>query len=67
MSNPWKQMTPMLKKYGYTEEQINEMTFDELFEILAQNDQKRTRILQEYSKNSQITRRYSNNIRKNGK
>ena len=31
-------MTPMLKKYGYTEEQINEMTFDELFEILAQDE-----------------------------
>ena len=38
MSNPWKQMTPMLKKYGYTAEQINEMTMEELFEILAQDE-----------------------------
>ena len=38
MSNPWKQMTPMLKKYGYTTEQINEMTMNELFEILAQDE-----------------------------
>ena len=41
MSNPWKQMTPMLKKYGYTEEQINEMTMAELIElseIIAQDD-----------------------------
>ena len=40
MSNPWIQMTPMLKKYGYTEEQINEMTMEELFEILAQDVRK---------------------------
>ena len=40
MSNPWKQMTPMLKKYGYTEEQINEMTMAELFEIISQDEQK---------------------------
>ena len=40
MSNPWKQMTPMLKKHGYTEEQINEMTLDELYEILAQDEQR---------------------------
>ena len=38
MSNPWKQMTPMLKKYGYTEEQIEEMTLNELSEILAQDE-----------------------------
>ena len=38
MSNPWKEMTPMLKKYGYTEEQIEEMTLDELAEILAQDE-----------------------------
>ena len=38
MSNPWKEMTPMLKKYGYTEEQIEEMTLDELYEILSQNE-----------------------------
>jgi broad-specificity NMP kinase len=38
MSNPWKQMTPMLKKHGYTEEQIAEMTMAELFEIIAQNE-----------------------------
>ena len=38
MSNPWTKMTPMLKNYGYTEEQINEMTMDELFEILAQDE-----------------------------
>ena len=31
-------MTPMLKKYGYTEEQIEEMTLAELFEILAQDE-----------------------------
>ena len=38
MSNPWTQMTLMLKKYGYTEEQINEMTMAELFEIIAQDE-----------------------------
>ena len=38
MNNPWKQMKPMLKKYGYTEEQINEMTMEELFEILGQDE-----------------------------
>ena len=38
MSNPWKQMTPMLTKYGYTKEQINEMTMAELFEIIAQDE-----------------------------
>ena len=38
MSNPWKEMTPMLKKHGYTEEQINEMTMEELFEILAHDE-----------------------------
>ena len=38
MNNPWKQMEPMLKKYGYTEEQINEMTMEELFEILGQDE-----------------------------
>ena len=38
MSNPWKEMTPMLKKYVYTEEQIEEMTMAELFEILAQDE-----------------------------
>jgi hypothetical protein len=38
MSNPWKQMTPMLKQYGYTQEQINEITMVELFEILAQDE-----------------------------
>ena len=38
MSNPWKEMTPMLKKYGYTEEQIEEMTLSELSEILAQDE-----------------------------
>ena len=38
MSNPWTEMTPMLKKYGYTEEQIEEMTMAELFEIKAQDD-----------------------------
>ena len=31
-------MTPMLKKYGYTEEQIEEMTMAELFEIIAQDE-----------------------------
>ena len=31
-------MTPMLKQYGYTQEQINEMTLIELFEILAQDE-----------------------------
>ena len=40
MNNPWTQMTPMLKKYGYTEEQIEEMTLDELYEILSQDEQK---------------------------
>jgi hypothetical protein len=38
MNNPWIQMTPMLKLHGYTEEQINEMTMVELFEILAQDE-----------------------------
>ena len=38
MNNPWKEMTPMLKKYGYTEEEIEEMTLAELFEILAQDE-----------------------------
>jgi len=38
MNNPWTEMTPMLKKYGYTEEQIEEMTLAELFEILAQDE-----------------------------
>ena len=38
MSNPWTQMTPMLKKHVYTEEQINEMTMAELFEILGQDE-----------------------------
>ena len=38
MSKPWEQMTPMLKKYGYTEEQIEEMTLDELYEILEQDE-----------------------------
>ena len=38
MSNHWTQMTPMLKQHGYTEEQINEMTMAELFEILAQDE-----------------------------
>jgi len=31
-------MTPMLKKHGYTEEQIDEMTMSELFEIIAQDE-----------------------------
>ena len=39
MNNPWVEMTPMLKKYGYTTEQIDEMTMDELFEILGQDEQ----------------------------
>ena len=38
MNNPWIQMAPMLKKDGYTTEQINEMTMEELFEILAQDE-----------------------------
>ena len=38
MNNPWTEMTPMLKKHGYTEEQIEEMTMAELFEILAQDE-----------------------------
>ena len=38
MSNPWKEMTPMLKEYGYTEEQIEEMTLAELYEILSQDE-----------------------------
>ena len=38
MSNLWTEMTPMLKKYGYTEEQIEEMTMAELFEIIAQDE-----------------------------
>ena len=38
MSNPWKEMTPMLKEYGYTEEQIEEMTLAELYEILEQDE-----------------------------
>jgi hypothetical protein len=31
-------MAPMLKLHGYTEEQINEMTLVELFEIIAQDE-----------------------------
>ena len=31
-------MTPMLKEYGYTEEQIEEMTLAELYEILEQDE-----------------------------
>jgi len=31
-------MTPMLKQYGYTQEQIDEMTMLELFEILSQDE-----------------------------
>ena len=31
-------MTPMLKLNGYTEEQIEEMTMAELFEIIAQDE-----------------------------
>ena len=38
MNNPWKEMTPMLKQYGYTEEQIEEMTLAELYEILEQDE-----------------------------
>ena len=38
MSNPWTRLTPMLKKYGYSEEQIEEITLDELFEILEQDE-----------------------------
>ena len=38
MNNLWEQMTPMLKKYGYTEEQIEEMTLAELYEILEQDE-----------------------------
>ena len=38
MSDPWTEMTPMLKKHGYTEEQIEEMTLAELSEILAQDE-----------------------------
>ena len=38
MSNPWKEMTPMLKEYGYTEEQIEEMPLAELYEILEQDE-----------------------------
>ena len=38
MSNPWTEMTPMLKKHGYTDEQIEEMTLDELYEILEQDE-----------------------------
>ena len=38
MSNPWTEMTPMLKKCGYTEEQIEELTLSELSEILAQDE-----------------------------
>ena len=38
MSNPWTRLPPMLKKYGYTEEQIEEMTLAELYEILEQDE-----------------------------
>ena len=38
MSNLWTEMTPMLKKYGNTEEQIEEMTLAELYEILEQDE-----------------------------
>jgi hypothetical protein len=31
-------MAPMLKMHGYTQEQINEMTMVELFEILSQDE-----------------------------
>ena len=38
MSNPWKEMKPMLKEYRYTEEQIEEMTLAQLYEILEQDE-----------------------------
>ena len=58
MSNPWKEMTPMLKLNGYTEEQIEEMTMAELFEILAQDEQKSTTIIPRHTQNM-------SNVRKN--
>ena len=38
-TNPWDAMTPMLLKLGYTEEQIDELTFAELQEILEQDEE----------------------------
>ena len=64
MSNPWKEMTPMLKLNGYTEEQINEMTMAELFEILAQDEQKSTTIIPRCAQNSTKLERNSKNIKK---
>ena len=64
MSNPWKEMTPMLKLHGYTEEQINEMTMAELFEILAQDEQKSTTIVPRCTQNSRKLKRNSKIIKK---
>ncbi len=33
MSNPWEIMRPKLKELGYSDEQINDMTLAELFEL----------------------------------
>ena len=33
MNSPWEIMRPKLKKLGYSDEQINEMTLAELFEL----------------------------------
>lgn len=37
-TNPWDSMRPMLLKLGYTDDQIDEMTFAELQEILDQEE-----------------------------
>ena len=33
MNNPWEIMRPKLKELGYSDEQIDEMTLAELFEL----------------------------------
>ena len=33
MNSPWEIMRPKLKELGYSDEQINEMTLAELFEL----------------------------------
>ena len=34
--SPWETLRPLLKKLGYTDEQIDEMTLAELYEIAGQ-------------------------------
>ena len=36
--SPWDVMRPVLKKLGYTDEEIDEMTLAELFELAGQTE-----------------------------